>query len=43
MCITHIFTMGIISTRFEALGAGAIGVFSEDSNAKVIFNNMEDL
>ena len=42
-CVLHTSSpMGIISTRiFEALGAGALGVFSEDSNAKVIFNNME--
>ena len=32
--------MKIISTRiFEALGAGALGIFSEDSNANVLFRN----
>ena len=32
--------MGIISTRvFEALGSGAVGLFSEESNAQIIFEN----
>ena len=40
-CVLHTSSpMGIISTRiFETLGAGALGVFSEDSNAKVLFKN----
>ena len=43
-CVLHTASpMGIISTRiFEALGAGAVGLFSEDSNANIIFKNNLD-
>ena len=35
--------MGIISTRvFEALGSGAIGIFSKDSEAGFLFNKNID-
>ena len=41
-CVLHTSSpIGIISTRvFEALGAGAIGLYSDSSNADVIFKNM---
>lgn len=40
-CVLHTSSpLGIISTRvFEALGSGAVGLFSEDSNANVLFEN----
>ena len=40
-CVLHTSSpIGIISTRvFEALGSGAIGMFSSDSNADVIFED----
>lgn len=40
-CVLHTASpIGIISTRvFEALGSGALGLFSEDSNANVIFED----
>ncbi len=40
-CVLHTSSpLGIISTRvFEALGSGAIGMFSYDSNANVIFED----
>ena len=40
-CVLHTSSpMGIISTRvFEALGSGAIGVFSADSKAEIIFED----
>ena len=40
-CVLHTSSpMGIISTRiFEVLSTGALGVFSENSNAKVLFTN----
>ena len=38
-CVLHTASpMGIISTRvFESLGSGAIGLFSKNSNADIIF------
>ena len=40
-CVLHTASpIGIISTRvFEALGSGALGLFSEGSNAQIIFEN----
>ena len=40
-CVLHTSSpMGIISTRvFEALGSGAIGLFSEESNANFLFKD----
>ncbi len=40
-CVLHTSSpIGIISTRvFESLGSGAIGIFSSDSNADIIFEN----
>lgn len=40
-CVLHTASpIGIISTRvFEALGSGALGLFSEESNSKVIFED----
>ena len=43
-CVLHTSSpLGIISTRiFETLGSGAIGLFSEKSNANIIFRNNID-
>ena len=43
-CVLHTSSpLGIISTRiFEALGSGAIGLFSENSNSNIIFKNNKD-
>ena len=43
-CVLHTSSpLGIISTRiFETLGSGAIGLFSKDSNANIIFKNNVD-
>ena len=43
-CVLHTSSpLGIISTRiFEALGSGAVGLFSKDSNANIIFKNNID-
>lgn len=40
-CVLHTASpLGIISTRvFEALGSGAVGLFSDESNANIIFEN----
>ena len=40
-CVLHTSSpLGIISTRvFEALGSGAVGLFSSNSNANIIFKN----
>ena len=40
-CVLHTSSpMGIISTRiFESLGSGAVGIFSTDSNADIIFDD----
>ena len=43
-CVLHTSSpLGIISTRiFEALGSGAIGLFSKNSNANIIFKDNID-
>ena len=43
-CVLHTSSpLGIISTRiFEALGSGAIGLFSKNSNADIIFQENID-
>lgn len=43
-CVLHTSSpLGIISTRvFETLGSGAIGLFSKNSNANIIFQNNID-